>query len=124
MTALAVTVGRAAQQPRRGGGERQIVQRTDIPGTNLEAVGAIHNWAAHTSTSWHTHPGEMVGYVTDGTVVIQQRGRPTLTLKAGESFVIPAGLAHETINDGDDPAHMFVTYIVPKNQPLSQGAAK
>jgi quercetin dioxygenase-like cupin family protein len=117
---VSITLGLHAQQPR--GGERQIVQRSDIPGTSLEAVAAVHTWEPHTATSWHTHPGEMVGFVTEGAVVIQQRGRPTLMVKAGESFLIPADVAHDTLNTTDRPAQMFVTYIVPKNQGLSRGA--
>jgi quercetin dioxygenase-like cupin family protein len=64
----------------------------------------------------------MVGFVTRGSVVIEQRGRPTLRVKAGESFVISAGIAHETINEADVPAEMFVTYVVPKNTALSNAA--
>ena len=118
---LLITVGLPAQQTPGKGGERQIVQRSDIPGTSLEALAAVHTWAPHTTTGWHTHPGEMVGFVTEGAIVIQQRGGNTRTVKAGESFVIPAGVAHDSLNDTDGAARMFVTYIVPKDQALSRG---
>ena len=116
---VAVTVSVAAQQPLGVGGEMRIVQRRDIAGTNLEVLGAVHTWPARTITNWHTHPGEMVGYVTEGAVVVQRRGERTLTVKAGESFVIAAGVPHTTANDANGGAHMFVTYVVPKDGALS-----
>jgi quercetin dioxygenase-like cupin family protein len=120
---LAVTVCSLAAQQAKGG-EQQILQRGDIAGTGREAVAAVHHWAPHTVTGWHSHPGEMVGFVTDGNVVIEQRGRQTLTVKAGESFIIPAGLVHNTRNDEDGEARMFVTYVVRKNAALSRGVAQ
>ena len=42
---------------------REIVQvRTEIP--------------AGVSSGWHTHPGEEVGYIVEGTVQMEVRGRP------------------------------------------------
>lgn len=64
----------------------------------------------------------MVGYVTDGQVVIEQDGRAPLQLRAGESFVIPSGVAHNSRNMSDAPAGMFVTFIVEKGRPFSSSA--
>jgi len=50
------------------------------------------------------HHGEMVGFVNDGRAVIEQRGRQRVVVEAGESFLIPAGLSHNIINDDDRDA--------------------
>ena len=64
------------------------------------------------SAGRHTHPGEEVGYVLDGTVVVEQDGKPPVTLNAGQTFLIPAGTVHNATNPGSTPARILATYIV------------
>ena len=66
---------------------------------------------------FHTHPGEEAGVVRSGTLVMEIEGKPTLTLKPGDSFVIPRGVAHQaTAPQGE--THVIATYVVDKDKPL------
>ena len=70
-------------------------------------------------TPKHTHPGEEVGYILEGTVVMELEGKPPVTLKAGDVFFIPAGQVHAAKNAGTTPAKVLSTYIVEKGKPLA-----
>lgn len=85
---------------------RVIVQvRTEIP----EGV----------ASGWHTHPGEEVGYIVAGTVRMEIRGRETLTLNAGDGFLIPPGTPHNALDLGPGTGTMLSTYLVDPGEPLS-----
>lgn len=60
----------------------------------------------------------MVSYITRGEVVVEQERRAQ-RLRAGQSFVIPAGVAHNSRNVSATPAEMFVVFIVDKERALS-----
>jgi quercetin dioxygenase-like cupin family protein len=100
-----------------------ILGTSDLSAPGREAITAIDDLAPESATGWHTHRGDMVGFVTAGSVVIEQRAKAPLTVESGQSFVIPAGIAHNARNRGGIPAQMFVTYIVDKDKPLSAPAA-
>jgi quercetin dioxygenase-like cupin family protein len=64
---------------------REIVQvRTEIP--------------AGVESGWHIHPGEEVGYILAGTVEMRIQGQPTLTLHAGDPFLMPPGTPHNALD--------------------------
>ena len=66
----------------------------------------------------HSHPGVEVAYVIDGTFEYQLEGQPPVTLKAGDSLYIPAGVAHIAKNVGTKTGSELATYIVKKGEPL------
>jgi quercetin dioxygenase-like cupin family protein len=68
---------------------------------------------------WHTHPGEEAGYVLEGSLVFDFAGKPTVTLTAGQTFLVPAGAAHNATNSGAARARVLATYIVDKGKPLA-----
>lgn len=85
---------------------RELIQvRTEIP------VGV--------ASGWHTHPGEEVGYIIAGTVQMEIRDQPTLTLHAGDGFLIPPRVPHNALDLGPDTGLMLSTYIVEPGQPLA-----
>ena len=43
-------------------------------------------------------------------------------VKAGESFVIPAGTVHDAINTGKGPMKLVGVYVVDKGKPLATPA--
>ena len=51
-----------------------------------------------------------------GTLV---HGRATLTLRAGDGFLIPPRTPHNARDLGPGPGHMLSTYIVEVGQPLA-----
>ena len=97
-----------------------ILEQSDTSLPSCQVVRAVDDLAPNSATGWHIHPGgEMVGYVIQGRVVIEREGRIALSLGAGESFIIPAGVPHNSTNKEPTAARMFVTFFVDKNQPLS-----
>ena len=67
----------------------------------------------------HTHPGTMVGYLLEGAMDLEIEGKPTQTLKAGDSVMVESSKLHEGINRGRVPTKALVTFIVEKGKPLS-----
>jgi mannose-6-phosphate isomerase-like protein (cupin superfamily) len=45
--------------------------------------------------------------------------RPTLTLRAGDPFMIPHGVIHNARNIGTVTTKMLSTYVVDETQPLA-----
>jgi quercetin dioxygenase-like cupin family protein len=70
----------------------------------------------------HTHPGEEFVYVLEGTATFDVAGRPTLAIKAGDSFVIPASTPHVARNTGTVPLKLLSTYVIPSGKPLATPA--
>ncbi|MCX2901672.1 cupin domain-containing protein [Pseudomonas mandelii] len=66
----------------------------------------------------HSHPGVEVAYVLEGTFEYQLQGQPAVTLKAGDSLYIPAGVAHVAKNIGATTGSELATYIVKKGPAL------
>ena len=104
-----------AQQP---GNRRTDLQRHDLSVPGLEAVQVIVEIAPGTTSPRHTHPGEEVIYVLEGSLEYQVQGKPPVTLKAGEVFFIPAGTIHAAKNVGTGRGAELATYIVEKGKPL------
>jgi quercetin dioxygenase-like cupin family protein len=66
----------------------------------------------------HSHPGEEIVYVIEGSLEYRLDGRPPVTLRAGEVLFIPAGTVHAAKNVGRGNGAELATYIVEKGQPL------
>lgn len=71
----------------------------------------------------HTHPGEEIGYVLEGTVLIEQDGKPAVTLGAGKAFFIPSGAVYNATNTGSTAARILANYVAEKGKPLATPAA-
>jgi quercetin dioxygenase-like cupin family protein len=89
---------------------------SSIPGR--EIVQVLTEIPCGVESGWHTHPGEEVGYIAAGTVEMMIQGRPTITLKTGEGFLIPPRLPHNALDVGPDTGRMLSTYVVEVGQPL------
>ncbi len=102
---------------------RTILQQGDISVAGREAVTAVAQLQPGASPGRHTHAGEEIGYVLEGTIVVEQEGKPAATLRAGQTFLIAAGAIHNATNTGTAPARILATYIVEKGKPLATPAA-
>ena len=114
--AAAIFTGVSAQQ---AGFKRTVIQQGDLSVPGREAVTAIAEFQAGATVGKHTHPGEEVGYVLEGTILLEQAGKPPVTLKAGGTFFIPAGTVHNATNTGTGVARVLANYIVEKGKPLA-----
>ena len=109
----------AAQQPAF---KRTTLQQGDISVPGREAITAVIDFEPRANPGRHTHPGEEIGYVLEGTLLVEQDGKPPVTLKAGGAFLIPAGTIHNATNTGTGAAKVLSTYIVEKGKPLATPA--
>jgi len=70
----------------------------------------------------HSHAENEIGYVLEGESILEVEGQPSRTIKAGDSFAIPAGRIHRAKPSGSVPLKVVVTYIVAKGQSLARPA--
>jgi len=113
---VAITVTAAAQQPAF---KRTELQRADLSAPGREVVQAIAEFPPGAAVGRHTHPGEEVAYILEGTVLLEVDGKPAATKKAGEYFIIPAGTIHNATNNSKSGAKVLATYIVEKGKPTA-----
>jgi quercetin dioxygenase-like cupin family protein len=90
---------------------------SSIPGR--EIVQVLTEIPAGVESGWHQHPGEEVGYILAGTVTMEIEGQPTLTLNAGDGFLMPPRTPHNAADLGPETGQMLSTYIVEVDQPLA-----
>ena len=99
--------------------KRTLLQQADLSVAGREAVTAVAELQPGAVAGRHTHPGEEVGYVLDGSVTVEIDGKPPMPLTAGKAFIIPAGAVHNAKNTGSGLAKILATYIVEKGKPLA-----
>jgi quercetin dioxygenase-like cupin family protein len=117
--ALLASVGLYAQQ---AGFTRKMLQDQNLSVSDRHAVQVVAEFTPGASAGKHTHPGEELGYVLEGTLELQVAGEPPRTLKAGEAFFVPAGVVHDGKNVGSGPAKVLATYVVEKGKPVASPA--
>jgi quercetin dioxygenase-like cupin family protein len=98
--------------------KRTIVQRADVPGTNLELILATVEIAAGSKAGRHNHPGVTMAYVEEGDFWLQVDSQPERILHAGESVANPDRVVH---NEGalGTPVRLNAVYVVEKGKPLA-----
>ena len=111
---LALHVALSQQQ----GIKRTNLQRHDLSVPGREVVQVRVELAPGVSFPKHTHPGEEIIYVLEGTWEYTVEGKPPVTLKAGEVLFIPAGTIHSAKNVGSGNGAELATYVVEKGKPL------
>ena len=104
-----------AQQP---GIKRTDLQRHDLSTPGREVVQTRVDFAPGVAFPKHSHPGEEIVYVIEGSVQYEVEGQPPVTLKAGEVLFIPAGAIHSAKNVGTVNGAELGTYFVEKGKPL------
>jgi quercetin dioxygenase-like cupin family protein len=102
--------------------QRIIVNRADLSVPGREAVIAHIELAPDARAGWHRHPGEEVSYILEGKGELLIDGRPTLELKPGVGFVVPAGARHDAHNTGTTPLKLVAVYVVEKGKPIASPA--
>lgn len=104
-----------AQQP---GLNRLDLQRHDLSVSGREVVQVRVELAPGVKFPKHTHPGEEIIYVLEGSLEYQIGDSAPVTLNAGGVLFIPAGAVHPARNVGKGIGAELATYIVEKGKPL------
>lgn len=101
---------------------RTLVGKADVSVPGREAVVARVEVAPGARAGRHTHPGDEISYVLEGQVELLVDGQAPRVVKAGESFVIPAGTVHDAHNASETPTKLVGVYVVDKGKPLASPA--
>src|SRR3954451_14518438 len=100
--------------------QRTVLQRSASSSPGREIVQVLTEIPAGVESGWHMHPGEEVGYIVAGTVQMEIQGRPTLTLHAGDPFLMPPRTPHNALDLGPETGRMLSTYIVEAGEPIAE----
>lgn len=118
LIAGSMTTLRMAEARQMQGIQRTDLIKNEISAPGHEAVQVRVDIEPGTASIKHSHPGEEIAYVLEGSLEYQLEGRDPVTLQAGQALFIPAGVAHVAKNVGTTKASELATYIVAKDAPL------
>ena len=71
--------------------KRTMLQKIDFPSQYVTLMGTAE-LPPGGSLPRHTHPGIETGYVLEGECLMSVDGQPDRVVKAGDSYLIPAGV--------------------------------
>src|SRR5919107_3700840 len=116
---LVVGTGSApdAAPAQQAGTKRTDLQRHDLSAPGREVVQVRVDFDPGYVAPRHTHPGEEIIYVLEGTLEYEIDGR-TATVKPGDVLFVPAGTPHSVKNVGGGNGAELATYVVEKGKPL------
>ena len=112
-SALALHVAQAQQT----GTKRTDLQRHDLSAPGREVIQVRVDFDPGYVSPRHTHPGEEIIYVIEGSLEYEIGGKP-VKVKAGDVLFVPAGTIHLGKNVGSVNGAELATYIVEKGKPL------
>jgi quercetin dioxygenase-like cupin family protein len=115
MTVVGTGTARHAQPP---GTKRTDLQRHDLSAPGREVIQVRVDFDPGYVAPRHTHPGEEIIYVLEGTLEYRIEGQPPATVKAGDVLFVPAGTIHAVTNVGSGHGAELATYVVEKGKPL------
>jgi quercetin dioxygenase-like cupin family protein len=123
MMAVAMLIGGSATAPdaaqaQQPGTRRTDLQRHDISAPGREVIQVRVDFDPGYVAPRHTHPGEEIIYVIEGTLEYYVEGRPPTTYKAGDVLIVPYGTVHSVKNVGSGNGAELATYVVEKGKPL------
>ena len=102
----------------QSGIKRTDLQRHDLGVPGREVVQVRVELAPGVAFGKHTHPGEEIIYMLEGSLEYEVEGRPPITLRAGDVLFIPARTVHAARNTGRSNGAELATYVVEKGKPL------
>jgi quercetin dioxygenase-like cupin family protein len=98
--------------------KRTDLSRNDLSVPGREAIQVLVEFAPGVVAPNHTHPGEEIVYVVEGSLEYALEGRLPVTLKVGDVLFIQTGTPHAVKNVGGGHAAELATYVVEKGKPL------
>ena len=121
IAAAVLTVGSAlalhVTSAQQAGTKRTDLQRHDLSAPGREVIQVRVDFDPGYVAPMHTHPGEEIIYVIEGTLEYEIGGKKS-KVKAGDVLFVPAGTPHTATNIGSDNGAELATYVVEKGKPL------
>jgi quercetin dioxygenase-like cupin family protein len=119
LAALGVMIAATGLGAQQAGFKRTVLQQSKLSVPGHEAVTALAEFQPGGTVGRHTHPGEEIGYVLEGSILLEQEGKPPVTLTAGQTFFIPNGQVHNATNKGSSTARVLANYVVESGKPVA-----
>ena len=105
------------------GVKRTILQKADVAvGVPHESLMGQAELGPGASIGRHSHPGVEMGYVLEGEFDVMVGNESPRRVKAGDSYLIPAGTIHDAKSVGATPGKVLAAWVVEKGKPLSTPA--
>jgi quercetin dioxygenase-like cupin family protein len=98
--------------------KRTVLQQVDTSIPGREVVTARADFPAGGTTGMHTHPGDEISFVAEGSVEIVMMDGSSKTYAKGEAFNIVGGKVHEAKAVGG-PATVIANYVIEKGKPAT-----
>ncbi|VWB51005.1 cupin [Burkholderia arboris] len=95
-----------------------VLQRVPVPDTGREMGMGLAEFPPDALKPRHAATGPELCYVLEGEVVVQVDGKPPATFHAGETFRLPAGVAHVT-RAGPAGAKVVAAWVRTPGQPFN-----
>jgi len=116
---IAATVLEAQQT----GIKRTLLMKKELAGIDgREVYLGTAEIAPGGSAGRHFHDGHEIGFVLEGTAVLEIEGQAPISLKAGDHYHIDAAKRHDARNTGTGPAKVLAIYLIEKGKPLAVAA--
>lgn len=114
-------IGRATFEPFRVKTHPHALVDVDVKArSHLDMVVRTHDYAAGSTTGWHTHPGPVFISVLEGQVTFYEADDPTCAphvVSAGQGYV-DTGRGHVGRNETGEPAKDVTVILAPVNLPF------
>jgi len=120
--AVIAVVSVVAASAAQSGFSRVVLQDQPLSVAGRHVVSARADFAPGATAGRHTHPGEEIGYILEGTIELAIDGRAPMSLRQGDVFFIPSGVPHDGHNPGTGKAALLSTFVAEKDQPLATPA--
>lgn len=101
----------AAEHP---GVTHTLLFKGQVPGADEQVIVWDTQYAPGAINPRHLHPEAVTFRVISGTGIWQEEGKPPVTLRAGQTFLAPAGTIHTHWNPSTTEPLRFIELIVAK----------
>lgn len=122
LMAMGLLVGNGAPSAEEGKVAKKQLLKQELTIADREAVMIAVELQPGASEGRHTHPAELLGFVREGELTLEQDGKQTVAYKAGEAFYVPPGTVHNGMNKTTGVTRVTATLIAEKGKPLSTPA--
>jgi quercetin dioxygenase-like cupin family protein len=110
--------GASGRVPQAPGLCRTELQQHDLGVPGRQVVQQRVDIGPEATPVKHTHLGEEIIYILEGSLEYQIEGQPKRTCNAGDALTVPAGVVHAVRNAGSGNASGLATYVVEKGKPV------
>ncbi len=97
---------------------RKTLQTADGPGNTVVNLMEV-TIPPGGNEGRHIHSGPLLLRVISGNLTLDYEGKPTITYKPGDSFVVETGKQHEGHNRGTVPVVAVAAFVTPKGAPIT-----